>query len=175
MDKPKRILLYGFGPYRQFNDNISARIIKSLPARSGLKRVIFPVRFQRSQFIDALHRHVPQLVLGLGQSARKRIEIELQAKNRRRARKSGKSRPIHANGPKTWKATLEIKSGRWISRSMNAGDYVCNYSMFVLLDEIGRRQLKIPFGFIHIPHDYDQFKARRVIQRVLRQCQRLGR
>ena len=54
MNKPKRILLYGFGPYRQFRDNITARIIKSLPRQAGLKKVVFPVRFHRAQFVEAI-------------------------------------------------------------------------------------------------------------------------
>lgn len=166
-----RILIYGFGPYRQFHDNITAQIIKSLPARSGLKKVVFPVRFQRGQFIGALRRHNPEVVIGLGQSARQQIEVEARAKNRRRARKIDKPRAIILNGPKTRPTTLEIKTGRWIGRSKNAGDYVCNYSMFVLLDEIARKDLKIPFGFIHIPRDCDRQKASRLVQRVLRQCQ----
>jgi pyroglutamyl-peptidase len=165
------ILLYGFGPYRQFRDNITARIIKSLPARSGLKKKIFPVRLERRQFINALRRHRPAVVLGLGQSSRKQIEVETRAKNRRRARKGDKPKPIVGNGPKTRPTTLKIKRERWIGKSTNAGDYVCNFSMFILLEEIARKDLKIPFGFIHIPHDYERQKARRFVQRVLRQCQ----
>jgi pyroglutamyl-peptidase len=167
-----RILLYGFGPYRQFRDNITARIIKSLPARSGLKKFIFPVRFQRSQFVGALRRHKPDIVIGLGQSARKQIEVEATARNRRRARKSDKPRAIIGTAPKTRPMTLAIKTGRWIGRSTDAGDYVCNYSMFVLLDEIARQDLKIPFGFIHIPYDCDLGKASRLVQRLLRQCKK---
>ncbi len=165
-----RILLYGFGPYRQFSDNITAQIIKSLPARSGLKKAVFPVRFQRGQFVGALRRHKPDVVLGLGQSARKQIEVETQAKNRRRARKSDKPGAIIGAAPKARPTTLAIKSGRWIGRSTNAGDYVCNYSMFVLLDEIARQDLKIAFGFIHIPYDCDPDKASRFVERILRQC-----
>jgi pyroglutamyl-peptidase len=165
-----RILLYGFGPYRQFHENITARILKSLPARSGLKKVVFPVRFQRRQFISALRRHKPDVVLGLGQSTRQQIEVEARARNRRRARKSDKPKAIIGTAPKTRPTTLDIKRGRWIGKSTNAGDYVCNYSMFVLLEEIARKELKIPFGFIHIPHDCDPEKASRFVQRVLRQC-----
>ena len=162
-----RVLLYGFGPYRQFRDNITARIITSLPARRGLEKIIFPVRFQRGQFIGALRRHKPDIVIGLGQSSRKQIAVEVRARNRRRVRKRDNPRPIVASGPKARPTTLAIKAGRWVARSTNAGDYVCNYSMFVLLEEIARRDLKIPFGFIHIPHDCDQEKASRFVQRVL--------
>ena len=168
------ILLYGFGPYRQFRDNITARIIRSLPSQAGLKKIIFPVRFQRRQFIDALNRHKPDIVLGLGQSSRKRIEVETRARNRRRGHKLDRPRSIFKDKPKSLPTTLSIRAGRWAGISKDAGDYVCNYSMFVLLDEIGRRQMKTRFGFIHIPHDYDHREARRYVLRILKQLHTLS-
>ena len=66
--------------------------------------------------------------------------------------------------------TLELKSGRQAARSDNAGDYVCNYSMYVMLDHIASRKLDIPFGFVHIPYNYHRRKARRFVQDVLLQC-----
>ena len=64
---PVRVLVYGFGPYRGFSENITAQIIESLPARPGLRKIIFPVRFHRKQFVDALRKPMPLMVLGLGQ------------------------------------------------------------------------------------------------------------
>ena len=165
-----RILLYGFGPYRPFSDNITARIIESLPAQSGLKKVIFPVRFDRRQFVDALGRHKPDVVLGLGQSSRKQIDVEMRAKNRRRARKSDRPRPILATRPQSLPTTLDIRAGQLAKKSTNAGDYVCNYSIYLMLDEIIRREMRIPLGFIHIPHDYDAQKARQFVLNVLQRC-----
>ncbi|MSP40527.1 MAG: hypothetical protein EXR70_18715 [Deltaproteobacteria bacterium] len=170
-----RVLLYGFGPYREFRDNITAKIIKSLPARNDLRKIIFPVSFQRGQFVGALRRHKPDVIVGLGQSSRKRIEGEVRAKNCRRSRPTSALRPIKVTAPKTLQTTLALKPGRSIGRSTDAGDYVCNYSMFILLEEIARKKLKLPFGFIHIPYDCDLLKARRVVERVLRQCQRRPR
>ena len=168
-----RVLLYGFGPYRQFRDNVTARIIRSLPKQRGLKRKIFPVCFRRRQFTDALNRHKPAVVLGLGQSSRQQIDIETRASNRRRARITVKPRPIFRNGPKLLPTTLKIRPGRWARISKDAGDYVCNYSMYVLLDEIARAHRNIRFGFIHIPYDWDLNKASRLVRRVLEQCARL--
>lgn len=170
-----RILLYGFGPYRQFRDNISARIIRSLPSQAGLKKIVFPVRFRRRQFIDALNRHKPDVILGLGQSSRKQIEVETRARNRRRARKQDRPRQILKDKLMSLPTTLAIRAGGWAGISKDAGDYVCNYSMFVLLDAIGRRRMKTRFGFIHIPHHCGHQKARRYVQRVLRQCARQAR
>jgi pyrrolidone-carboxylate peptidase len=163
-----RVLIYGFGPYRQFRENITAKILQSLPASKGLKKIVFPVRFDRKQFIRALKRHRPDMVLGLGQSSRRRIEIETRAFNRRREQKGNQSRPISAVGPKWLPTTLGIKAARQARRSRNAGDYVCNYSMYVMLAHIARAKMHIPFGFIHIPHDYDRRKAGRFVRRVLR-------
>ena len=162
------ILLYGFGPYRQFQDNITARIIRSVPRQAGLKKIIFAVRFQRRQFIDALNRYQPDVILGLGQSSRKRIEVETRARNRRRARQLDRPRPIFKCKPKSLPTTLSIRAGRGAGLSKDAGDYVCNYSMFVLLDEIDRRRMKTRLGFIHIPHHYERRKASRFVERILR-------
>jgi pyrrolidone-carboxylate peptidase len=51
--------------------------------------------------------------------------------------------------------------------SNKAGDYVCNYSMYVILDFIKRRRLPIRFGFIHIPQKYDDKKAMRLLEKAI--------
>jgi pyroglutamyl-peptidase len=165
-----RVLVYGFGPYGRFRDNITAKIVKQLPKSDDLKKIVFPVRFNRKQFVQALKRNRPDAVLGLGQSSRQRIEVESSAANRKRAQASHRPKRISTNGPTHRRTTLEIKTGRQAGKSTNAGDYVCNYSMYVMLDHIAREHLKILFAFVHIPHDYDRRKASRFVQRVLRQC-----
>jgi pyrrolidone-carboxylate peptidase len=165
----KRILVYGFGPYRTFSDNITARIVARLPRQAGLTKRVFPVRFHRRQFVDALMRCIPEIVLGLGQSSRHRIEVESRGVNHRRADKSAPRKAIFANESKQLRTTLKIKPGRAAKISRNAGDYVCNYSIYVLLREIKRRKLDTRFGFIHIPHHYDEAKAFRFVREVLQQ------
>ena len=49
-----RILIYGFRPYRQFHDNVTEKIVSSLPKRRGLKKIVFAVRFHKSQFTGAV-------------------------------------------------------------------------------------------------------------------------
>jgi len=173
MNTPKRILLYGFGPYRQFHGNITARIIKLLPRQAGLKKVIFPVRFHRGQFIDALKRLNPDIVLGLGQSSRRRIDVESQAINRRGANRADERKPISPRGPKRLKTTLDLRVGKQAGKSASAGDYVCNFSMYVMLDHIWQNGLDIPYGFIHIPYDYEQKKATRLVEKILHRYQRV--
>jgi pyroglutamyl-peptidase len=167
-----RILLYGFGPYRHFSANITATIVKAVPRQPGLRKLVFPVRFDRGQFIGALKKHRPDIVVGLGQSSRRQIEIEARAANRRRASKQELARPIRRNGPRWLATTLTLKLGRG-SRSRNAGDYVCNYSMYVVLEHIKRNRLGTVFGFVHIPYDYDARKAANLVDNVLRKLRRL--
>jgi pyroglutamyl-peptidase len=170
MSKPKRILLYGFGPYQQFRGNITAEIVKSLPRQPGLRKVVFPVRFSRKQFVDALKRLNPDVVLGLGQSSRRRMEVELQAKNRRRSSKAAKPKTISRRGPALLKTTLDVKIERQVGKSTNAGDYVCNFSMYVMLAHIRRVGTDVPYGFIHIPYNCDRMQASESVAKILRRC-----
>ena len=165
-----RVLVYGFGPYRRFRDNITAKILESLPNRPGLSTIVFPVRYQRRQFIEAIQRVRPDCILGLGQSSRRRIEVESRAINWRRNSETAPRRAIFKNKPKCLLTTLELKAGSHAAKSENAGDYVCNYSMYVLLDYIASKKLDIPFGFIHIPHDYDRRRASRFVEKMVRRC-----
>ena len=91
------LLIYGFGPYLGFHDNVTEKIVRKLPKRRWLKKVIFPVRFHRSQFINAIKAYDPDVILGLGQCSRGRLlRIESTAINQRRNSKSEKARRIAA-------------------------------------------------------------------------------
>jgi pyroglutamyl-peptidase len=166
-----RVLVYGFGPYREFRNNITETIIKALPSLPGLNTAVFPVRFNRRQFIDVLERHKPDNVIGLGQSTRDRIEIESRAINHKRANKMGPVKPIRQSGADFLPTTLDIKLGPQIGRSDDGGDYVCNYSMYVILDYISRSAGEVKFGFLHIPQDVDPRKGTALVARAIAQIQ----
>ena len=165
-----RVLVYGFGPYRQFRENITARIIKSLTPRQGLRKIIFPVRFYRKQFVDALRAPMPLMIVGLGQSSRPRIEVETRAINLRRASRSRAPRPITSGGEAWVPATMPLSVTRPSAKSINAGDYVCNYSMYVMLEEVERQEHHGRFAFLHIPFDHDLPAARRYVEHVIDEC-----
>ena len=165
-----RVLVYGFGPYRQFKENITAQIIESLAPRPGLTKIIFPVRFSRKQFVDSLRAPMPLMVLGLGQSSRPRIEVETRAINRRRISKNNAPRPITFGGEAWIPATMPLSVTRPAQKSINAGDYVCNYSMYVMLEEIERQDHYGRFAFVHIPFDHDLKTACLYVERVIGEC-----
>ena len=167
---PVRVLLYGFGPYRNFTENITGQIIESLPPRQGLRKMIFPVRFQRRQFVEALARPRPLMILGLGQSTRPRIEVETRAINRRRVSKTSVLKAITPGGVEWLPATMPLYVTRPSAKSINAGDYVCNYSMYVMLEELEFHHHDGLFAFVHIPHDYDFKAACRYVDQVVGKC-----
>jgi pyroglutamyl-peptidase len=153
-----RLLIYGFGPYREFQENVTEKILRRLPRRSGLKKIVFPVRFHKGQFVNAVKKHKPDIILGLGQCSRgQRLRIESGAKNSKRNNPNEKARPIVAGGSARLRTNLKLAlSGE---SSNNAGEYVCNYSMYIMLHFIKRHRLSIRYGFIHIPYQYDSKRA----------------
>jgi len=172
------LLIYGFGPYRQFKENITEKIIRSLPAKKGVKKVVFPVRFHKGQLIQAIQRYKPDVILGLGQCSRgRRLKIERRALNKRRESKGERPRPIAPGGPRSLATSLSLNGAKQARVSYYAGDYVCNFSMYVILDFLKHHRLPIPFGFIHIPQDYNIEKAKRYLLRVVDTVQgrQLGR
>jgi pyroglutamyl-peptidase len=163
-----RLLVYGFGPYRQFQDNVTAKIVRGLPRRGGRKKLVFPVRFHKGQFLNAIKQHRPDVILGLGQCAHGQgLRIEAQAVNRRRNSPDEKARPILVGGSPSLRTNLRLALGRQGKSSNKAGEYVCNYSMYVILDFIKRHRFPIRFGFIHVPHRYDCKKAIRLVEKAI--------
>lgn len=166
-----RVLIYGFGPYKQFEDNITRRIVRNLPSSHNLKKIVFPVRFDKKQFTDAVKKHRPDFVLGLGQCSRGRLlRIERKAMNKRREQKKEKARSILRGGPRWLPTTLRLEKlalGKQTKISHNAGDYVCNFSMYVMLDYLQRHRSETGFGFIHVPYRYNLKSAVRIVLMVL--------
>lgn len=165
------VLVYGFGPYEKFRDNITEKIIGMLPSQPHVKTVVFRVRFHKQQFIEVLKRHQPDVVIGLGQCTRNRTEIESRATNRKRADEKGSFEPIRRSGAEFLPTTLDIKLGPRVGRSNNAGDYVCNYSMYVILDYIRRTAGPAKFTFLHIPHDGDPRNGAALLTRAIKKLQ----
>src|SRR5262244_352346 len=163
-----RLLIYGFGSFFYFDGNVTEKIVRRLPRRARRKKIVFPVKFHKAQFINAIKQHRPDLILGLGQCAHgERLRIEAQAVNRRRNSPDNRPRPILAGGPPSLKTNLRLALGPQGRASNKAGEYVCNYSMYVILDFIKRRRLPIRFGFVHIPHSYDYRKAMRLVEKAI--------
>ena len=163
-----RILIYGFGPYRQFDDNVTETIVRAFPKRRGIKKVVFPVRFHKGQFTGVLADYRPDVVLGLGQCSRgSLLRQERRAVNRRRKSSDAKTTPISAAGPRALFTDLNLSFASRSKWSRDAGNYVCNFSMYVMLDYIRRRRSPVRYGFVHVPRGYNVKQALRVLNRAL--------
>jgi pyrrolidone-carboxylate peptidase len=168
-----RVLIYGFGPYRDFQKNVTKEILRELPKQKQLKKVVFAVKFHKRQFIDTIRTFRPNVILGLGQCSTGRLlRIEARAVNQRRADSREKTKPVIQGGAGVLPTTLELNFGRAAKESRNAGDYVCNYSMYVILDFLKRSRLPVPFGFIHVPHRYDKSRAARLLRKAIDELRR---
>ena len=169
-----RILIYGFGAYRQFKQNITQQVLGKLRRSAGLKKIVFPVRFDRRQFTSAVKQYRPDVVLGLGQCSRGRLmRIERRAINRKRNNGKGRARPIVRGGPRRLPTTLKLETlglGKSAKVSRDAGDYVCNFSMYIMLNYLRRCRPDARFGFIHIPRDFNPERVVRFVRRILRKA-----
>ena len=174
-----RVLVYGFGQYRQFEENITREIVRQLPASKKLNKFVFPVRFSKRQFIAAIKRRPTDLILGMGQCSRGRlIRIERRAANKRRNSNRERARPIAQGRPKWLRTTLRLENSIGAHRarsSADAGDYVCNFSMYVILDYLSRHRPAARFGFVHIPHAYDLTRAVQFMSGILTEAGAIDR
>ena len=166
-----RVLVTAFGPFPGAPSNPTMALVRELERRHGqrlarlsisLHTRILPVRF--AQVEDALAAALdavrPDVVLHLGLAGRRKtLSVELRAVNR-----LGTLRPDAA---RTFAASRMVAPGapfqriaRWpayairaamdhyaVTRlSSDAGDYVCNQTLFLTLARTAG-----PVGFIHIP------------------------
>ena len=166
-----RVLVTAFGPFPGAPSNPTMALVRALERRHGkrlarlsisLHTRILPVRFAQVEdaLTAALDELRPDVVLHLGLAGRRAaLSVELRALNR-----LGTLRPDAA---RTFAASPRVAPGdpfqrvaRWpaqairaamdqfaITRlSIDAGDYVCNQTLFLTL-----ARTTGPVGFIHIP------------------------
>ena len=145
------------------------RILPRLPSGKTIEKIVFPVRFDRSQFTRAVTKVDPDVIIGLGQcSSGTKLRIEKSAANARRNRRTDPARPISAAGAKTLRTTLKLNLGDAARDSRSAGDYVCNFSMYVILDTLKAHGRRIPFAFVHVPYTYDEHRLVRLLTRAIK-------
>jgi pyrrolidone-carboxylate peptidase len=157
------ILIYGFKPYKEHEHNITESIVKRLK-KKNITKVIFPARFDKKLFLKRIKTAKPDVIIGLGQHPRTRkIRQERKAVNLYRKSKKEKPRKI-TKGPKHYFSTLIFPKKKQILTSYNAGMYVCNFSMYTILDNTD-----LPFAFFHIPKDYNVSKAVKYLESIMKE------
>lgn len=161
----RKTLVYGFGPYDEFSDNISEAIIYSLKRRNNIVTEIFETRFSRAMFLRALKLHSPDIIIGLGQHRRaRRLRLERKAVNLW-GKRDKPLKPISAVGPPHLFVNLRLPDTENTTITYNAGTYVCNFSMFVCLEYCQKTGSK--FAYIHVPKSFDVSTATQYIRNAV--------
>lgn len=143
------ILIYGFGPYKEFTSNVTGEIVSQLAQDKRFLCRIFDVQFDREMFEEQLEKIKPKTILGLGQCrSGELLRIEVRARN---FIGEAEARLIEANREEFLPVSWKLPVSETCSQSDNAGDYVCNFSMWVV--ENWARRNSARFAFLHIPHE----------------------
>ena len=159
-----RILIYGFGPYREFTDNITQQAIALLPQIDGVSTHVFDVRFDREMFESLFDTHHPDIILGLGQHPRSSVfRVESVAKNI--MRDMAMAGPINPSGATALQTNLDIPLLADTELTDDAGEYVCNFSMYVGMEYAISHDLK--YGFLHIPKDLTAARVADYISEII--------
>lgn len=161
-----KILVYGFGPYGKYPDNVTERIIQKLKSRQTVITKIFPVRFDQEQFLKALQNPEPDAILGLGQYTRgSKIRIEHQASNIQRNNNNTPQKPIKPGKAEFLPVSLRLQPSEQAILSSAAGSHVCNFSMYTILDALQNKN--IPYAFLHIPRSINITDAVNFVETVI--------
>lgn len=144
----KSVFIYGFGPYQEFETNITADIIERLGEEKQYACQVFDVVFDRAMFEAVLDSHRPRTILGLGQSRTgETLRIEQRARN---VMRDAEICPIESSCEAEFlHLSWALPKMSFCSESEDAGDYVCNFSMWVV--ENWARRNKARFAFLHVP------------------------
>jgi pyrrolidone-carboxylate peptidase len=163
-----RILVYGFGPYRGWKTNVTERVLEKIRPMKGLRKKVFKVEFDEKQFQREAGSFKPDVVIGLGQCSRgsmTRLRIERRAQNLLRRKRKEKPVPIRPNGAPSLYSSLKVEAGKHARKSYNARKYVCNYSMYIMLEALQKSNAK--FVFIHVPRKFSPARAAQFVEGII--------
>lgn len=176
-----KILITAFDPFGKDSQNSAHLAMDLLPTKTQKHQIIkatLPVVYYKSvdKLKSLVEEHSPHAVICLGQAAGAagiRIErVALNLDDKDFADNEGNihiDKVITEGSPDAYFATLPTRSMMEASAKANvpaylsytAGNYVCNHTMYGLLDYIKDRD--IIGGFIHIPSTLEQAKDKKNI------------
>jgi len=158
-----KILIFGFKPYFGYKENITEKVVSRLKKRKNLHKIVWPVKFDRKVFREAIEKYKPDVILGLGQHPKAhKIRIERRAVNLKRIDEKRKPTEIEKKNPRYRLVNLKLTSDRNARVVYDAGDYACNFCMYIISGIAQSKNIK--FAFLHIPKDYNIRKAVKFVE-----------
>ncbi|MEJ8306270.1 pyroglutamyl-peptidase I [Saccharibacillus sacchari] len=168
-----KILISGFEPFGDSPINPTQELLERIEQENfegiDVHTLLLPVRYDdcADRLLEEAERLQPDVVIACGLAAGRtaitpeRIAINIKD-TESYADNGGRSphdEPIRENGPDGLFATLPIR--RMVeelraadipaSVSNTAGTYICNNTMYVLLDSLQQKHSKTLAGFVHFP------------------------
>ena len=134
-----------------------------------IKKVILPVVFEKKYIFCEIKKYKPDIIIGLGQRKnRKTLEIERKAKNIYRERGQTIKKKINPKGPTEYLLNLRPKKKpKGAKIDYRSGDFVCNFTRYIIMDFIKNKGLKTKFMFLHIPENYNIPKAIKILKKII--------
>ena len=159
--------VYGFGPYDEFDDNITAKIIPQLALDPDDHFRIFDVVFDRTVIEEALKIAAPKFILGLGQTREgAKLRIEQRILNAM-AERTLQPVTISADaGESTRDIRWKLPVAEFCEESDNPGTYVCNFSMWIA--EEWALSYGAQFAFVHVPRLFDPSVAADYVRSIIK-------
>jgi pyroglutamyl-peptidase len=167
-----KILVTGFEPFGKHTVNPSKEIILHLAKHAipGVELVpaILPVHRAKTPelLLRAFDQARPEAVLSMGEAggsstpAVERVFVNLLEYSAELGEGvPAVDEPVSAGGAPAYFSTLPVreiheeilKAGLPSRLSLSAGTYMCNQVGYVMQEHLGRRGLRIPAGFLHVP------------------------
>jgi len=174
-----KVLVTGFEPFGSWKCNPSGETVRHLDGATivdaAITGLVLPVSYRRAAapLIAAIDELRPDVVLNLGQGGTSGVRVERVAVNRCQAPAGGdndgyepQGDPVVTGGPATYHSTLPMAEIVSLLTSINieavpsdsAGEFLCNYSMYITLHHIATHRLPIRAGFIHAPPLSDELQ-----------------
>jgi len=162
-----RILITAFEPFGGRDLNPSQELLKALPEREGIDRLLLPVSIAGTWPMLAAHlaESDPDIVLAMGEaSGRGEICLEARAFNEIDLRipdndgMQPRGEVILAGGPQVLESDLPLSElagtlrdlGHPLHVSLDAGRHLCNLVLYRLLEQ-ARRAGRPQASFLHLP------------------------
>lgn len=172
------ILVTGYEPFGGRDVNPTEQIVTALAGRSvpgvELRTAVLPVVYDEcvDALLAAMERHEPAAVIACGLAAGRtavtpeRVAINVKGTSQPAEPDNAGNRPLDepiGDGPDGLFATLPVRAvqralvaaGIPSSVSDSTGSFICNNTMYGVLDHLRRKRSSTLAGFIHFPASAD--------------------